>query len=158
MDGDDYIIYYAVIDMPNNPAKGKLEIVKEGQSLAGWNERKYGGHSIWTPVYRKSLLSGSKFEIYAAEDIVYSDGVIPVKSFWKEDESEIALKKVSRDHADTENAKEVWEAVLESGDIIRRISQKAAGSTNKTVTDYTVKQPAAHLMKNLFQFATKSGS
>lgn len=139
VDGDDYIIYYAVIDMPNNPAKGKLEIVKEGQSLAGWNERKYGGHSIWTPVYRKSLLSGSKFEIYAAEDIVYSDGVIPVKSFWKEDESEIALKKVSRDHADTENAKEVWEAVLESGDIIRRISQKAAGSTNKTVTDYTVK-------------------
>ena len=35
VDGEDYVIYYAVIDMPNNPAKGKLEIVKEGQSLAG---------------------------------------------------------------------------------------------------------------------------
>lgn len=139
VEGVDYIIYYAVVDMPNNPVKGKLEIIKEGQCLTGWNERKYGGHSIWTPVYGKSLLSGSKFEIYAAEDIVYSDGVIPVKSFWKEDESEIMLKRVSRDHADSENAKEVWEAVFDNGNLIRRISQKAAGSTNQTVTDYTVK-------------------
>ena len=73
--------------MPNNPVKGKLQIIKDGQSLAGWNRRK-DDPGIWFAVWGKSPLAGSRFEIYAAQDIVQSDGVIPVKVFSGEEDKE----------------------------------------------------------------------
>ena len=136
--GEDYILYYAVIDMPNNPVKGKLQIIKDGQSLAGWNRRK-DDPGIWFAVWGKSPLAGSRFEIYAAQDIVQSDGVIPVKVFSGEEDKEIRLKEVSRDHADAERAEEVREHVFEDGSFIRRTSSKNAGINNITVTDYFLK-------------------
>lgn len=135
VNGEDYVLYYALIDVPNNPVKGKLQIIKDGQSLAGWKREK-DGSGIWSAVWGKSPLAGSRFEIYASQDIVQSDGVIPVSAFSAEDDKEIELKKISRDHADLEGAKEVREHVFDNGSFIRRTSAKDAGKNNITVTDY----------------------
>lgn len=139
VNGEDYVLYYAVLEIANNPVKGKLEITKTGQSPAGWNERLYGGHSVFIPVWGKNRLAGSRFEIYAAEDILQSDGVIPVKSYLTEDNSPVELKKISRDHGDSAGAKEVWEHIFDSRNRIQRVSGKEIGSGNQTLTEYLVK-------------------
>lgn len=137
-DGQDYITYYAIVDMPNNPAKGKLEITKDGQGHVGWAKENDGGYSIWKAIWDKIRLKDSKFEIYAAKDIRQSDGVVPIKAYDSKTDKQIDLEKVSRDHADIDGAKEVWQVSLESGELIRQTSAKDISKTNKTITDYII--------------------
>lgn len=137
MDGTDYVTYYATIKMPNNPAKGKIEITKTGEAVAGW---KIG--DIWNAVWDKIKLGSTKFEIYSAEDIVHSDGVIPVEAYNAADDSKIELEMTKRDHADVDDAKEVWQKDL-NGSSITQVKDKGLikdfGKANATVTDYKVK-------------------
>ena len=133
-EGKDYVTYYAVLEMPNNPAKGKLEIVKNGEALAGW---KVG--DIWKAVWDKITQKDTKFEIYAAEDIMHSDGVIPVKAKDASNDEEIALELISRDHSDITGAKAIWEKILNADAKIKRTSGKDKSAANMTVTEYLVK-------------------
>lgn len=138
--GKDYTAYYAVLEMPNNPAKGKLEIIKEGRKLTGWKKDSSG---IWSAVFGKAALKDARYEIYAAEDILQSDGVVPVKPYLSSDGSEIQLEPVSRDHADIDDAKEIRQKEFDGGVKLRRISDKGLikdfGRANMTVTDYIVR-------------------
>lgn len=138
VDGDDYITYYAIIPIANNPVKGKIEINKYGEGLAGWNRGSDGGYSIWKSVWDKITLKDTKFEIYAAKDIRQSDGVVPIKAYDSKTDKQIDLAKVSRDHADIAGAKEVWQASLENGELIKQTSYKDKGSANKTQTEYLI--------------------
>jgi len=138
VDGEDYILYYAVIEMANNPVKGKLEITKSGQQLAGFRKKISDRDGVFHPIWAKCRLSGSRFEIYAAEDILQSDGVIPVKAFLAADDSPVELSVTARDHADTQGAKEVSEYRFDSGESIRRVSGKDTGTHNQTETSYRV--------------------
>lgn len=134
MDGKDYTTYYAIIDMPNNPAKGKIEITKSGEGLAGW---KIG--DLWRAIWDKITLQNTKYEIYAAKDIVQSDGVIPVKAYLTADGTEVQLEEVSRDHSDVDGAKEVWQKILNPEVQITKTSAKNKSKENMTITEYLVK-------------------
>lgn len=134
MEGADYITYYAIIDMPNNPAKGKIEITKNGEGLAGWSIG-----DIWKAIWDKITLKDTRYEIYAAKDIAQSDGVIPVKAYTAADDKEIELEEVSRDHSDVDGAKEVWQKILNPEVQILKTSAKDKSDANTTVTEYMVK-------------------
>ncbi len=133
IEGEDYIIYYAVIEMANNPVKGKIEITKTGEGLAGWSVG-----DIWKAIWDKITLKDTKFEIYSAEDIVQSDGVIPVKAYTADGKA-VSLTEVSRDQANVKNAKSVSKFALESGETILQTSFKDIGNINLTLTEYLVK-------------------
>lgn len=132
-DGKDYVTYYAVLNMPNNPAKGKLEITKSGEGLAGWSVG-----DIWKAIWDKITLKDTKYEIYAAKDIVQSDGVIPAVPYTAEDDKEVQLEKVSRDHSDIDGAKEVWQKILNPEVQILKTSAKDKSAADMTIIDYIV--------------------
>lgn len=142
-DGQDYVTYYAVVDMPNIPAKGKIEISKTGQGLVGWKQGSDGGYSIWKAIWDKITLKDTKYEIYAAKDIVQSDGVVPIQAYLAADDSKVELTKTSRDHADVDDAKEIWEKAFDNGPSILQVKDKGLikdfGKANATVTDYKVR-------------------
>lgn len=153
MDGTDYVTYYATIKMPNNPAKGKIEITKTGEAVAGW---KIG--DIWNAVWDKIKLGSTKFEIYSAEDIVHSDGVIPVEVYNAADDSKIELEMTKRDHADVDDAKEIWEKILD-GASIKQVKDKGLikdfGKANATVTDYKTSSTGGATYKNEYVVTDK---
>lgn len=142
-DGSDYVTYYAIVDMPNNPVKGKIEISKTGEGLVGWKEGSDGGYPLWKAIWDKITLKDTKFEIYAAKDIMHSDGVIPVKAYLASSDSKIDLSLTGRDHADQDDAKETWEKKFENGTTILQVKDrgliKDSGKANTTVTDYFIK-------------------
>ncbi len=73
-DGDEYVKYYKAVAMKNNPVKGKIEIEKEGEILAGFEKTQKDGYTVWTPKYVWSKLKDAVFGIYAAIDQWLSDG------------------------------------------------------------------------------------
>ncbi len=154
-DGTDYVTYYAIVDMPNIPAKGKIEISKTGEGLVGWKEGSDGGYSIWKAIWDKITLKDTKFEIYSAEDILYSDGVIPVEAYLSADDSKVELTRTSRDHADVDDAKEVWEKDFENGATILQVKDKGLikdfGKANATVTDYKIKALNGATFENTYK-------
>ena len=154
-DGTDYVTYYAIVDMPNNPAKGIIEISKTGEGLVGWKEGSDGGYSIWKAIWDKITLKDTKFEIYAAKDILQSDGVIPVEAYLTADDSKVELSRTSRDHADVEDAKEVWEKNFESGASILQVKDKGLikdfGKANATITDYKIKALNGATFENTYR-------
>lgn len=154
-DGTDYVTYYAVVNMPNNPAKGKIEISKTGEGLVGWKEGSDGGYSIWKAIWDKITLKDTKFEIYAAKDIVQSDGVVPIEAYLSADDSKVELTRTSRDHADVDDAKEVWEKAFDNGATILQVKDKGLikdfGKANATVTDYKIKALNGATFENTYR-------
>lgn len=135
-DGKDYVKYYAILEIANNPVMGKLRVTKEGEQLTGWKES--GG--IWQAIFGKAALKDAKFEIYAAEDIVQSDGVLPVKVYETGSNRALTFEKTYRDHGGIEDGKEKSEIALKDGAFLLRTSDKGTlqgfGKANKTVTEY----------------------
>ena len=154
-DGTDYVTYYAIVDMPNIPAKGKIEISKTGEGLVGWKEGSDGGYSIWKAIWDKITLKDTKFEIYAAKDIVQSDGVVPIEAYFAADDSKVELTRTSRDHADASDAKEVWEKAFDNGATILQVKDKGLikdfGKANATVTDYKIKALNGATFENTYR-------
>lgn len=150
-DGKGYTTYYVPLEIANLPAKGKVRIIKEGQILTGWNSGKDG---IFTPVWGKKKLKGTRYEIYAAKDVKQSDGIIPVQAFFTENDEEVQLEKMSRDHAGKADAKEIWGRSLNGGSEIRRVSDKGLikdfGKANTTITEYLTKADSGAVYQNSF--------
>ena len=70
-----YQVYYKTVAMPNNPVKGKIEIYKEGEEFSGWEKVVMAGQEVLQPVFSGFKKIGNAiFGIFAAEDIVLSDG------------------------------------------------------------------------------------
>ena len=67
---------YYMVEMPNEPLKGKLEIFKTGEVLtdSSIDSTEYG--EKYTPVYNLRGLAGVTYDIYAAEDIKSPDGLV----------------------------------------------------------------------------------
>ena len=70
-----YTAYYQAVKMANNQVKGRITVKKTGQILTDYLEEKILGHKIYRPVYEMAAgLKGAIFGIFAAEDIMLSDG------------------------------------------------------------------------------------
>jgi hypothetical protein len=63
-----------IVDMTDNPVKGKIEVKKVGEKLAGFAEANSEYGKVYTPVYEMSPLAGAVFEIVSARDVVLFDG------------------------------------------------------------------------------------
>ncbi len=137
IDGEDYTTYYVTVNMENKPVKGNISITKKGEFFSGWQEIQSGAHTVLQAVWEKDTLSGTVFEIYAAEDIEQVDGVVPVKAF-SEDGTPVELKLLHRDHSEIENGKEVRGAELSAGGKITQISEKVVSDKNRTTTVYEI--------------------
>ena len=125
--------------MPNNPDKGKIEITKNGESLAGWLETKFNGNSGYSAVWDKSRLKDAAFNVYAAEDVLQVDGVQRIKAFDSKTDKEIALEEVTRDHSDKDGAKSFWQKLLDTGEKILRWIGLDIGDDNECKTEYIAK-------------------
>ncbi|MEG2529989.1 MAG: prealbumin-like fold domain-containing protein, partial [Anaerovoracaceae bacterium] len=131
-DGEDYKIFYVNIDMANNPVKGKIEITKMGESLAGWLNGNNGATAVWD----NAKLKDATFKVYAAEDIRQVDGVTRIKAFDSKDNKEIALEEVTRDHAQVTLAKSFWQSLIKTGEKILRFIGLDISLGNKAETEY----------------------
>lgn len=71
--GTERDLYY-IVDMPNEPLKGKIEISKKGELLTSADTEKtdYGDKKI--PKYTEGGLKGVEYKIYAVNDIKSPDG------------------------------------------------------------------------------------
>ena len=70
-----YIQYYKAVAMANNQVKGKIEIEKKNEILAGFMEETVLGQKILKPVYETAgKLKDAVFGIFGAEDIQLKDG------------------------------------------------------------------------------------
>lgn len=138
-DGKDYVTYYLTVKMQNNPVKGKIEITKNGESLAGWLKDTFSGNSGYLAVWDKTRLKDATFNVYAAEDVLQLDGVQRIKAFDSKTDEEVSLEEVTRDHADQENAQSFWQKILETGEKILRWIGLDIGADNECKTEYVAK-------------------
>ncbi|MDR2664729.1 MAG: hypothetical protein LBC21_00430 [Oscillospiraceae bacterium] len=67
-------IVVQTVDMANNPVKGKIEVRKVGEKLAGFNVTDSEFGPVYTPVYEMQPLEGAVFEIVSAQDTKLRDG------------------------------------------------------------------------------------
>lgn len=65
---------YYIVDMPNEPLKGKIEILKQGEMLTDVTAEQTSYGDKYTPKYENRGLKGVKYEIYAVGDINSPDG------------------------------------------------------------------------------------
>lgn len=138
-DGKDYVTYYLTVKMPNNPVKGKIEITKNGESLAGWLQQNYGGNSGFAAVWDKTKLKDATFNVYAAEDVYQADAVQRIRAFDSKSDEEIELEEVTRDHADKDGAKSFWQKLLDTGEKLLRWIGIDIGDDNECKTEYIAK-------------------
>ena len=64
---------YYIVDLPNEPLKGSLQIFKTGEMLTDVTIETTEYGDKYTPKYEERGLPGVTYEIYAAEDIVSPD-------------------------------------------------------------------------------------
>lgn len=138
-DGKDYVTYYLTVKMPNNPVKGKIEITKNGESLAGWLKANYGGNSGFAAVWDKTKLQNATFNVYAAEDVYQADAVQRIRAYDAKTDEELKLEEVTRDHADKDGAKSFWQKLLDTGEKILRWIGIDIGDDNECRTEYIAK-------------------
>ena len=70
-----YEAYYQAVPMANNQVKGRITIEKTGQILTGFIEEKILGYKVCRPVFEMAgKLKDAVFGIFAAEDVMFSDG------------------------------------------------------------------------------------
>ena len=70
-----YTNYYKAVAMANNMVKGKIEIKKDGEVLAGFKEETKDGKKVFTPIYEMgAALKDAVYNIYAAIDTWLNDG------------------------------------------------------------------------------------
>ena len=108
-DPDDYPYqtYYQAVGMSNNPVKGKIGIVKKGETLQGFRKEVKEGKTVFTPVYAAiDGLKGAVYQIFAAVDIWLHDGSDGPAVYDSETEKELKIPKTA-----STNANNLWETV-----------------------------------------------
>lgn len=65
-----------VVDVPNTPQKGQVELNKRGILLEGWKQESIGDHEVNIPILEEGYLGGAEFDIVANDLIKGKDGVI----------------------------------------------------------------------------------
>ena len=138
-DGKDYVTYYLTVKIPNNPVKGKIQITKNGESLAGWLHEEFGGNKGFSAVWDRSKLKNATFRVYAAEDILQVDDVQRIKAYDSKTNEEVALEEVTRDHSKKNGALSLWEKLLKTGEKILRWFGLDIGDDNECRTEYIAK-------------------
>lgn len=109
MDGDEYSKYYKAVAMKNNPVKGKIEIKKEGEILAGFEKTKKNGYTVWTPKYIWGKLKDAVFGIYAAIDEWLSDGCEGSQIYDSISGEQIKIPTDKKTHSGTNGKGEIYE-------------------------------------------------
>jgi len=70
-------VYELDIEIPNDPASGRIVLHKKGLQMTGVHEEQDEyGNTVYAPVFEERYLAGAVFEVRAAEDIVGGDGTI----------------------------------------------------------------------------------
>ncbi len=109
MDGEEYTKYYKAVAMKNNPVKGKIEIEKEGEILAGFEKTEKDGFTVWTPKYIWGKLKDAVFGIYAAIDEWLSDGSDGSQIYDTESGKEIKIPTEKKTHSGENGADKIFE-------------------------------------------------
>ncbi len=157
-DGKDYVTYYLTIKMPNNPVKGKIQITKNGESLAGWLNEEFGGNKGFSAVWGKTKLKNAKFNVYAAEDILQVDDVQRIKAYDSKTNEEVALEEVTRDHSKKNGALSFWEKLLKTGEKILRWFGLDIGDDNECRTEYIAKSEKGATYSAKYSVKDKEGT
>lgn len=109
MDGEEYTKYYKAVAMKNNPVKGKIEISKEGEILAGFEKTQKDGFTIWTPKYVWGKLKDAVYEVYAAIDEWLSDGNDGSSIYDAETGKEIKIPTDKKTHSGENGSGKIYE-------------------------------------------------
>ena len=109
MDGEEYIKYYKAVAMKNNPVKGKIEIEKEGEVLAGFEKTEKDGFTVWTPKYVWGKLKDAVFGIYAAIDQWLADGNDGSQIYDGESGKEIKIPTDKKTHSGVNGEGKIFE-------------------------------------------------
>lgn len=157
-DGKDYVTYYLTIKMPNNPVKGKIQVTKNGESLAGWLHEEFGGNKGFSAVWDRSKLKDAKFNVYAAEDILQVDEVQRIKAYDSKTNEEVALEEVTRDHSKKNGALSFWEKLLKTGEKILRWFGLDIGDDNECRTEYIAKSEKGATYSAKYSVKDKEGT
>ena len=148
-DGDEYVKYYKAVAMKNNPVKGKIEIEKEGEILAGFEKTQKDGYTVWTPKYVWSKLKDAVFGIYAAIDQWLSDGNDGCQVFDTETDKKIKILTDKKTHSGTNGKGEIYEEGTfhhESGAKLYYKLGREASADNRYTRVYTTpeQRPASY--------------
>lgn len=82
LDGKGYELHELTVELSNTAAKGRVEVTKLGEKLAGFRAGTDAlGRIIYEPVWQKVSVSGVTFGIYAARDILLKDGEEPPTAY-----------------------------------------------------------------------------
>lgn len=109
MDGEEYTKYYKAVAMKNNPVKGKIEIEKEGEVLAGFEKSEKNGFTVWTPKYVWGKLKDAVFGIYAAIDEWLQDGNDGSQIFDAKSGKEIKIPTDKKTHSGVNGEGKIFE-------------------------------------------------
>lgn len=113
-----------IVEMKDNAVKGKVEIYKTAETLAGFKKNvDENGQTLYTPVYVQTPLGGATFDIYSAEDITVNDSIAPPDAYKRADDSEIIPEVVEFSHSEFPNAVRVERKELEDGTVLEYITE-----------------------------------
>ena len=111
------------IKAKNNSVKGKIEITKLGEELAGFGKTSTEYGDQYYPIYEDTLLNGAVFDIYAKSDILLPDG-IDGPLFVDESGAAITLDTTLSQHSMVTNAQSIEEKVLPDGTELMTVTER----------------------------------
>lgn len=111
------------IKAKNNSVKGKIEITKLGEELAGFGKTATEFGDQYYPIYEDTRLNGAVFDIYAKSDILLPDG-IDSPLFVDESGAAITLDTTLLEHSMVTNAQSIEEKVLPDGTELMTVTER----------------------------------
>lgn len=154
MDGEEYAKYYKAVAMKNNPVKGKIEVTKEGEILAGFEKTQKDGYTVWTPKYVWSKLKDAVFGIYAAIDEWLSDGNDGSQIYDSKTGDEIKIPADTKTHSGVNGKGKIYEEGTynhESGAKLYYKKLREAATDNHYTRIYTTPQQRPTTYKYTFE-------
>lgn len=74
--GDDEESIIITIKFGNKPVKGQIKIKKEAELFEGFDFRNTEFGKVYEPIFKKGILGGVTYQIYAREDILTNDNTL----------------------------------------------------------------------------------
>jgi len=131
-----YTAYYKAVAMKNNQVKGRISVEKKGEILTGFLEETLLGHKIFRPVYEMAgKLKNAVFGIFAAEDIMLSDGNDGPKIYDVQTGEEIVIPESESTHADASEVYEAGSMTHSSGAKLSYFRERESGHGGKEGED-----------------------
>ncbi|MCL1982006.1 MAG: prealbumin-like fold domain-containing protein, partial [Clostridiales bacterium] len=102
------------LSIKNNPVKGRIEVIKTGETITGFAKKNTEYGVINTPVFESKPKDGIRFDIFAKSDVKLPDGV-DAPLFVDRGGKPVELDTVVENHALWKNAVRTEEKVMPDG-------------------------------------------